>query len=82
MKNKIKALFLSVIMLFMGACGSVPVPAVSETEGASAAKTAFLANEPSFRTSSEIAADMGIGWNLGNTMEAYQASGCEKISYK
>ena len=35
-----------------------------------------------FRTATEIAADMGLGWNLGNTMEAYEATDCEKITYE
>ncbi len=38
--------------------------------------------EDAFRTATEIAADMGLGWNLGNTMEAYEASDCEKITYE
>lgn len=33
-------------------------------------------------TAQETAKNMGIGLNLGNTMEAYQASNCDKISYK
>lgn len=33
-------------------------------------------------TAQETAAEMGIGLNLGNTMEAYQASGCEKITFE
>lgn len=33
-------------------------------------------------TASEVAQRMGIGLNLGNTMEASDASGCEKASYK
>ncbi|MGN0641877.1 MAG: glycoside hydrolase family 5 protein [Huintestinicola sp.] len=33
-------------------------------------------------TAQEVAASMGIGLNLGNTMEAYNASGCEKITYE
>lgn len=32
-------------------------------------------------TASEVAQRMGIGLNLGNTMEAANASGCEKASY-
>lgn len=31
---------------------------------------------------SEVAQRMGIGLNLGNTMEAYDASGCEKATYE
>lgn len=33
-------------------------------------------------SAAEVAKDMGIGLNLGNTMEAYNASGCEKITYE
>lgn len=32
-------------------------------------------------TANEYAKDMGIGINLGNTMEAYEATDCEKPSY-
>lgn len=32
-------------------------------------------------TASEYAKEMGIGINLGNTMEAYDATNCEKITY-
>lgn len=33
-------------------------------------------------TAQEVAKNMGVGLNLGNTMEAYNASGCEKITYE
>ena len=33
-------------------------------------------------TAQEVAKNMGIGLNLGNTMEAYNAADCEKITYK
>ena len=33
-------------------------------------------------TASAIAAEMGMGLNLGNTMEAYNAGGCETIEYQ
>lgn len=33
-------------------------------------------------TAAEYAKDMGIGINLGNTMEAYKADGCEQITYE
>jgi len=35
-----------------------------------------------FRIAPEIAADMWLGWNLGNTMEAYEAADCDKITYQ
>lgn len=34
------------------------------------------------QTASEVAKNMGIGLNLGNTMEAYSADGCGEISYE
>ena len=33
-------------------------------------------------TATEMAEEMGIGLNLGNTMEAYSAGGCETIEYE
>ena len=36
---------------------------------------------PSGMTAMDYARDMGIGMNLGNTMEAYSAADCEKITY-
>lgn len=33
-------------------------------------------------TASEVADNMGLGLNLGNTMEAYDAANCEKITYE
>lgn len=33
-------------------------------------------------SASEVAKNMGIGINLGNTMEAYDANNCEKITYE
>ena len=33
-------------------------------------------------TAQEVAKNMGIGLNLGNTMEAYDATDCEKITYE
>lgn len=34
-----------------------------------------------FHDAAYIAKDMKLGWNLGNTMEAYQANNCEKITF-
>lgn len=33
-------------------------------------------------TANEVAREMGVGLNLGNTMEAYEASNCEKKTYE
>lgn len=33
-------------------------------------------------TANEVAQKMGLGINLGNTMEAYEATDCEKITYE
>ena len=33
------------------------------------------------KTAMDYAKDMGIGMNLGNTMEAYNATDCEKVTY-
>ena len=39
-------------------------------------------NGSKVQTAAEVAKNMGIGLNLGNTMEAYQATNCEKITYE
>lgn len=48
-------------------------------------ETAAAAQNPSknpILTAREVAKNMGLGLNLGNTMEAYNAADCEKITYK
>lgn len=84
MKNRLKALILSGVMLFTGSCaGNTAHAGTAESATTTtAAATEPAAPEPVFRTAQEIAADMGLGWNLGNTMEAYQATGCEKITFE
>ena len=37
--------------------------------------------DENYITANEIAKEMGIGLNLGNTMEAYNSGGCETIEY-
>ena len=85
MRSRLKAMFLAAAMLVTGACAGAPAPAEtsdSETTTTTTAQTEPPEPEPVFRTATEIAADMGLGWNLGNTMEAYEASGCEKITFE
>lgn len=70
MKRRISAVFLAVTMLLCTGCG----------KGSDSADKA--AQSGTFHTATEVAKDMGLGWNLGNTMEAYDANGCEKITYE
>lgn len=53
------------------------------SSGCSAAKVSAenITAEPSI-TAAEAAKNMGLGLNLGNTMEAYGSSNCEKITYE
>ena len=39
-------------------------------------------NGSKVQTAAKVAKNMGIGLNLGNTMEAYSATNCEKITYE
>ena len=85
MNNRFKNIFLAAAVMLMGACTGNPVPADTggnESAAAETTQTETSTPAPVFHTASEIAADMGVGWNLGNTMEAYQASGCEKITFE
>ena len=59
------------------------------TEATTAATTAATTtqkpqtpSEVKSMTAREVAKNMGLGLNLGNTMEAYNATNCEKISYE
>ena len=81
MKIRFKAIFLTASMLLTGACTGAPAP-VNTTKNEVTTTVAAPDPEPVFRTATEIAADMGLGWNLGNTIEAYEATGCEKITFE
>lgn len=50
---------------------SIPIPAPGSAE-----------DVDDFPDAATVAKEMGIGINLGNTMEAYDAAGCEKPSYE
>lgn len=65
--NKLMSLIMAVTMA-VSAAGCSSEKAVGE-------------NKPSL-TAAEVAKNMGLGLNLGNTMEAYNASNCEKITYE
>lgn len=66
--KKIMAIAFSAVIMFSTGCDSAQ------------SKTSDKAQEPI--SAQEAAKNMGIGLNLGNTMEAYNASNCEKITYE
>ena len=73
--RKIIASVIAMSMLFSVGCGSKdPSSDSSEKKDSVAASTSLAA--------SDTAKKMGVGLNLGNTMEAYDATNCEKISYE
>ena len=85
MIEKVRTLLLAAVVFITAACAGGNAPAsttAAESTSAAAAETEPAEAGPQFRTAAEIAADMGLGWNLGNTMEAYEASGCEKITFE
>ncbi|MBQ5334226.1 MAG: glycoside hydrolase family 5 protein [Oscillospiraceae bacterium] len=63
-----------IFSFIMAAFIAISSSACADTESSAASGTS--------PTAQEVAVNMGIGLNLGNTMEAYQASGCEKITYE
>ncbi len=71
MKKRIVSALLCAVMLMSTACGSS-----DDTSSAQAKKN----TKP--MSAAEVADNMNLGINLGNTMEAYDASGCEKITYE
>lgn len=72
MKKKLLSIVMSALMLMTAGCSSDT--AGSENTSESKSDDAI--------TATEMAEEMGIGLNLGNTMEAYNANGCETIGYK
>ena len=85
MIEKVRTLLLAAVVFITAACAGGNAPAnttAAESTSAAAAETEPTEAGTQFRTAAEIAADMGLGWNLGNTMEAYEASGCEKITFE
>ena len=64
-------MFKKIVSLAMAACMCLTAASCTITNG-----------EETVPTAQEVAKNMGIGLNLGNTMEAYDASGCEKITYE
>ncbi|MDE6745644.1 MAG: glycoside hydrolase family 5 protein [Oscillospiraceae bacterium] len=71
MLKKAISFFTAVLML-------MSVSACSASGGGSSASAANEKNSP---TAQDVAKKMGIGLNLGNTMEAYNAANCEQITY-
>ncbi len=67
MKKKILSAVMSALMIV--------------TTGCSAGAFNAPADE-NIITATEMAEEMGIGLNLGNTLEAYDANGCETIEYE
>lgn len=78
MTKKVISLMLAVFM-------SVGTSACADKESGSTSphtsETSAEVREVSI-TAQDTAKNMGIGLNLGNTMEAYSASNCEKITYE
>lgn len=70
MLKKIISLFTAVLMI------------MSVASCSSSGTSASAASEKNSPTAQEVAKNMGIGLNLGNTMEAYDATNCEKITYE
>lgn len=75
MKKILRSLLIGFTAVLMTACGS------GSSSGSSSGDTEKEKTADTFLTAAETAKDMGLGWNLGNTMEAYDANGCEKSSY-
>ncbi len=81
MKKKLIRIILAAALLAATGCsaGNGGSASVTTANGSAEAETV---GQSDFMDASETAKAMGIGLNLGNTMEAYNAGGCEKITYK
>ena len=68
-----------IVSFGMAAVMSVTLAACTNSEAKGAAPAEQVSAVP---TAHMVAKNMGIGLNLGNTMEAYDANGCEKITFE
>lgn len=91
MKKTVQAFMLGAVMLISCGCGAAsPAQTIASQEQTAssvpettASMTDNTENSVSVSlTASETAKKMGVGLNLGNTMEAYEATGCEKITFE
>lgn len=87
MMKKIISMTTAILMLLtMAACSNAEAvtndPANGMDEPNPAAQDQQETAEEPILTAQEVAKNMGIGLNLGNTMEAYQATDCEKITFE
>lgn len=71
MKKRILSFVLCGMLIMCASCGS------SDDSSSAAQK-----KNTKPMSAAEVADNMNLGINLGNTMEAYDASGCEKITYE
>ncbi len=75
MKKKLLSVVMSALMLMTVGCSEE----VTDTIGS---PDVVEDSSDNVITATEMAEEMGIGLNLGNTMEAYDANGCETVGYK
>ena len=77
MEKKIVSLIMTAVMLLTSGCSDNSEETVNPAEN-----TEKVVTDDGIITASQAAEEMGIGLNLGNTMEAYDAGGCETIGYE
>lgn len=70
---KVKPLFIALITVFAILAGGCEGEKKNESDNGEMRESL---------TAAQVAKEMGIGENLGNTMEAYDASNCEDITYE
>lgn len=94
MKKRLTAILTVMALMLTGCAGNVT--SGTESQPVSDAKSGISDNESSdtssapepdasryeIITATEMAEKMGLGISLGNTMEAYEATDCEKITYE
>ncbi len=82
--KRIFAITISILILFtaLTACGTPAEPNNNDTPNVPATPDTPAVEEAKWPTAQETADEMNLGINLGNTFEAYDADGCEKITYE
>ena len=81
-KRKLLSLMLCTAMLAAAGCSGGTSASGGGADKSTPQTAAEQTAENEFLSAAETAKAMGIGLNLGNTMEAYNAQNCEKITYE
>lgn len=82
MRKTARLLIIPLMIGMLAGCQGNQTTETTTAAQSEATTTAPPVAESSFIDAAQVAEEMGIGISLGNTMEAYSATDCEKITFE